>query len=251
MLNKTVSMDTNNHPELTLHIDALPDPATITTPSRNVNVVAGGTASTLQQIVLLRYILEIVFCMGDDKIPTVEFRGFSNHEIHQIFSQINIQDLVSTLVFRDTKFHVADLESVAATPVFAHRCEIIGTDSDVPDDLSYRIAVFDCLFHGLMNGNVRVGSILPEEIPFFVRKIAISTRSGLWQLESTAIDQILDYMYGLLDEITCLGEKSRIIMDLVSKACRFIPDHYGDNLMTQLNFIERDIIQSLPAPIEF
>ena len=88
MPNKTVSMDTNNHPELTLHIDALPDPATITTPSRNVNVVAGETASTLQQIVLLRYILEIVFCMGDDKIPTVEFRGFSNHEIHQIFSQI-------------------------------------------------------------------------------------------------------------------------------------------------------------------
>jgi len=195
-------------------------------------------------------ILRIMYLLKDSsKFVTIEFRGFLGDEINEIFSHVRIQELASMIIFRNTVFHVRDLESVAATPVVAYHCNIRGTDSEVPPDLDNRIELHDCIFPGLRHGAIRVASIPATDLGLFFRKLGISPRNAEWIIDPEVLWQVTSYAHGLIADITVQSAESTFLMQLIARVCDVIAEEYGDNVRKELARLDRQLRVDLNPPI--
>jgi hypothetical protein len=236
-----------------LYIGRLPGPDEIldTLPTDHVIIVADYRSSATQHdINELGGILQIMYLLKDSsKFAKIEFRGFLGDEINKIFSRIRIQELASMIIFRNTVFHVRDLESVAATPVVAYHCNIHGTDSEVPPDLDNRVELHDCSFPGLRHGAIRVESIRATDLGTFFRMLGNSPRNAKWMMGPIALQQVTSYAYRLIGDIAVQSAESTFPMQLIARVCDVIAEEYGDNVRMELERLDQQLRVDLNPPI--
>jgi hypothetical protein len=244
-------MGDNKEPPTTLAIGELPDPNTVVHVHANAVIVTANDRYqiTTPQITGLKTILEIMHFLKESvKFATIEFRGFLDGEIYRIFSRIRIQELASMIIFCNTVFHVRDLESVTATPVVAYDCNIRGTTREIPV-LDYLLKLYDCIFHGLRHGAIRVASIRPEDLRFFFRMLGISPPNAVWMMGPIALQQVTSYAHGLIADITKQSAESSFLMQLIARVCDVIAEEYGDNVRMELERLDRQLRVDPNPPI--